>query len=902
MTLACPQCNSPVAREGQRFCYRCGNDLRSYYDSQGVSLEQAPAEQPAPEKAATESAAPEPAATGQTATEPAQAEANPASPNATDAHKAKDTSGMPPAPGTVVMESIENTSPPIKPGSETSQKAMLRILLPSGDVFDREIAHAETQMGKGPRNDLVIADAAVSTSHALIRAEGDGYTITDLGSRNGTFVNSERITETRRLNHGDVVGIGLSKLTFRMSDQSETGAIQRTEVMKAPFASVPPPLTEDSLAEALLSGGVVAKADVERLRGADARGRRLYRALVEERLASEEALRDLMSRLFQISTIDLRTAKIDEAAAASFPARIARGRNVFPVSKEADGVLLAVSDPTDAEGLKEAERSLRLPIKKRLATATEIAEQIQRRYAPKIIGVLPSGEKLQYPITKHEVEIGKASHNHIVLTDPTVSNTHAILLARDGGYSIVDLGSRNGTFVNGERLSTHARTLRHGDSIQFGQTVVTFRNPEETTENVTATLSPEALAEIRKRAGITDAGDTELVPPKEKAGALTVAPASAVAAAQPGSAVIQATYVDQEVEKGEKKKKKKDKEKKDDRLKAAYIGAVSRILAQIFAVLVSVGAAIYITTRPSSNPSTPTDQGVKSTSSTAKLVNPSAVSGFSGGTFEASGVVHVPGTNGVLFVADSKKSSVLWMTIDQAGRQEGDIKEVPLSVKIADPEGITHDNKFFYVVGGQGDPADGDQNAIVRFVFDPQSGSLQGPAEVIPNLRQFLFDNVPELKGEGEKPPAEGGLNIEGIAWDPVRTRLLLGLRSPQLNEQALIIPLKMKDVRGAFSADNLMLDGQRPIQVTLKGQGIRDIHYDNRLRSFLIISGMRDGVQKSDFQLWEWDGNTDQPREESVLDKGMKPEGITHARIGNKDMLFIVGDASKYLKLDYKD
>ena len=45
MTLACPQCKSPVAREGQRFCYRCGNDLREYYEALNIKQ---PDEQEAP--------------------------------------------------------------------------------------------------------------------------------------------------------------------------------------------------------------------------------------------------------------------------------------------------------------------------------------------------------------------------------------------------------------------------------------------------------------------------------------------------------------------------------------------------------------------------------------------------------------------------------------------------------------------------------------------------------------------------------------------------------------------------------------------------------------------------------------------------------------------------------------
>ena len=44
----------------------------------------------------------------------------------------------------------------------------------------------------------------------MVRLEGSVYTIKDIGSRNGTFDNGERVAESRPLNHGDVIGIGLS--------------------------------------------------------------------------------------------------------------------------------------------------------------------------------------------------------------------------------------------------------------------------------------------------------------------------------------------------------------------------------------------------------------------------------------------------------------------------------------------------------------------------------------------------------------------------------------------------------------------------------------------------------------------------------------------------------------------
>ncbi len=109
------------------------------------------------------------------------------------------------------------------------------------------------------------------------------------------------------------------------------------------------------------------------------------------------------------------------------------------------------------------------------------------------------GQTTETLLRKNEFGIGKAAHNDLVLSEPTVSNTHAVIMSRDGGHSIVDLGSSNGTFVNGEPIGKTARTLKHGDQILVGRALLTFRNPLETTENRTSALSPEALEEVRKR-------------------------------------------------------------------------------------------------------------------------------------------------------------------------------------------------------------------------------------------------------------------------------------------------------------------------------------------------------------------------------------------------------------------
>jgi pSer/pThr/pTyr-binding forkhead associated (FHA) protein len=55
------------------------------------------------------------------------------------------------------------------------------------------------------------ADLDVSTKHSAVLLSGDGYVVRDLGSRNGTFVNGQRISGPVRLQHGDVVVLGFTR-------------------------------------------------------------------------------------------------------------------------------------------------------------------------------------------------------------------------------------------------------------------------------------------------------------------------------------------------------------------------------------------------------------------------------------------------------------------------------------------------------------------------------------------------------------------------------------------------------------------------------------------------------------------------------------------------------------------
>src|SRR4051812_24385125 len=70
-----------------------------------------------------------------------------------------------------------------------------------------------------------------------------------------------------------------------------------------------------------------------------------------------------------------------------------------------------------------------------------------------------------------EVLIGRADTADLVLPKPWVSREHARVVSTQGATQIVDLGSHNGTRVNGERIAG-TRELRSGDVISFGSITV----------------------------------------------------------------------------------------------------------------------------------------------------------------------------------------------------------------------------------------------------------------------------------------------------------------------------------------------------------------------------------------------------------------------------------------------
>lgn len=78
----------------------------------------------------------------------------------------------------------------------------------------------------------------------------------------------------------------------------------------------------------------------------------------------------------------------------------------------------------------------------------------------------------RYVLASEALSLGRGSENVVVLENDSVSRRHARIERRQGGFSIMDLDSTNGTYVNDTLVTEHA--LKPGDQIKIGDTILKF--------------------------------------------------------------------------------------------------------------------------------------------------------------------------------------------------------------------------------------------------------------------------------------------------------------------------------------------------------------------------------------------------------------------------------------------
>ena len=281
--------------------------------------------------------------------------------------------------------------------------------------------------------------------------------------------------------------------------------------------------------------------------------------------------------------------------------------------------------------------------------------------------------------------------------------------------------------------------------------------------------------------------------------------------------------------------------------------------------------------------------------------------------FNASGVAQV-GPGRFVFVDNHDPSALFELALDADGTEVERISRRPLAGvaegQLRDPEGLTRVGRngeiilivasSLCVLDAKGPGRRQVSDGLVRVRYT-RHGDLQ--AEAMHGFRDWLLRHVPSLAAAAQQEPDAGGLNIEGLAWDPHTRTLLFGQRGPA--DRGSITVIRVPVDAGAAPWNTGALGVPRIVHARIPGstakQGIRDISYDEQSGDFLILLGRSTSSGDEPFQLGTWKGGDDDVELLDVIfHRSMKPEGVVAFSRGDERRLLVVDDGGGYAVFDY--
>src|SRR5215475_14373543 len=213
-----------------------------------------------------------------------------------------------------------------------------------------------------------------------------------------------------------------------------------------------------------------------------------------------------------------------------------------------------------------------------------------------------------------------------------------------------------------------------------------------------------------------------------------------------------------------------------------------------------------------------------------------------GEDYNASGVVPLADSR-FLFCDNHVADALYELDLTSDGQKQGGLIRRPLQGLGADSmddlEGMTlaeeNGRQFVFVTSSlclknaakdlEEKPTRVPSNGLLRVTINPDHGLS---AENMPGFRDWLIRHEPELADAAKRKPNDEGLNIEGLAWDRDRHALLFGVRSPAPDGKPLVLPVKVNDLAGPWTTDNL--EASAPILLSPEPesdtQGIRSLEY----------------------------------------------------------------------------
>ncbi len=315
---------------------------------------------------------------------------------------------------------------PGAPGKATAATGGRVVSLTDGREY--QIIGGTLKFGRDANSDVVVAGGQVSRRHAEILVTPRGYVVVD-SSTNGTWVNGERVQNQRLLARADIIRMGEEEFRF-YADVAPAAP---------PPPAPPPPLTPGG-GQLVSTGYFPSPARPS--------------STASPRTGEDLAIPDL--------------ASAQPAAQAPPPPP--------PPPRPAPPPLPPPPAPAPPPPRAAAPPPAALP--PAAAAAPPAAKPAAAQALAKFLvrsGSL-KGQRLYVKVPI--VNIGRADYNDLVIPDDSVSSQHAKLTRREGVWILTDLGSTNGTLVDGERVTDDV-PIAPGAFVRFGDVSLVFEPTDD---------------------------------------------------------------------------------------------------------------------------------------------------------------------------------------------------------------------------------------------------------------------------------------------------------------------------------------------------------------------------------------------------------------------------------------
>ena len=325
------------------------------------------------------------------------------------------------------------------------------------------VAQATVNVGRAGDNELTLPHPTVSLHHARILADATGCRIMDLGSSNGTSVNTVELAVKVEhvLREGDVVQVGPFQLVFHAQPASAAKNVQA--VGGTAFVA--------GAGGAPLGGTVILPPSMPaRLVVTTPEGTREYALKKDSVTLGREPDNDITIESDVVSRHHAVLEKRDSGYLVrdlgSTNGLNLAGRPLQEISL-ASGDYVCIGHTVTLEYRAAEDLAAEIALAAAAlsgTTAPATGESRAPGAAPAPVYNIPEGEALV---------LGRGAQTGVHLAHPQVSNVHAQVERQAGQYVIQDLGSSAGTYVNGQLVSQ--QPLRENDVIRIGPNKMVFQ-------------------------------------------------------------------------------------------------------------------------------------------------------------------------------------------------------------------------------------------------------------------------------------------------------------------------------------------------------------------------------------------------------------------------------------------